>query len=129
MRVLLDTHALLWWASAGGARMSDASRELIEVGTTVVLVSAASLYEISIKVALGRLELPGEPEAYVPQLLERHGFGALPIDAAHALRAGSLPPIHRDPWDRLIVAQAQIEGLPVITANPAIGRYDVDVIW
>lgn len=129
MKVLLDTHALLWWASAGGARLSDAARELIEDGTTVVLVSAASLYEISVKVSLGRLELPGELEAYVPQLLERHDFGALPIDTAHALRAGSLPPIHRDPWDRLIVAQAQIEGLPVITADPAIGRYDIDVIW
>lgn len=129
MRVLLDTHALLWWASGGGARLSDAARELIEDGATVVLVSAASLCEISIKVALGRLELPGEPEVYVPQLLERHGFGALPIDAAHALRAGSLPLLHRDPWDRLIVAQAQIEGLPVLTADPAIGRYDIEVIW
>lgn len=129
MNVLLDAHVVLWWASSGGAKVSAAARELIEDGNTVALVSAASLYEIAIKAHIGRLELPAEPAVYLPQLLRRHAFGVLPVEEAHALRAGSLPLIHRDPWDRLLVAQAQLESMPIITADPAIGQYDVDVIW
>ena len=129
MRALLDTHVVLWWASEGASRVSPKATALIGDGSTVALVSTASLYEISIKVTLGRLELPDEPERYVPELLRRHAFGVLPIDPSHALRAGSLPLIHRDPWDRLIIAQAQVEGLPIVTADPAIGRYEVEVIW
>ena len=129
MRVLLDTHALLWWASAGGSRLPPRAREIIESAASVVLVSAASVYEIAIKTSLGRLGLPGPADVYVPALLRKHGFGVLPIDAAHAVRAGSLPLIHRDPWDRLLVAQAQLEDLPIVTADPAIGRYDVEVVW
>ena len=129
MNVLLDAHVVLWWASSGGAKVSAAARELIEDGNTVALVSAASLYEIAIKAHIGRLELPAEPAVYLPQLLRRHAFGVLPVEEAHALRAGSLPLIHRDPWDRLLVAQAQLESMPIITADPAIGEYDVDVIW
>ncbi len=129
MRVLLDTHALLWWASTGGSRLSTTARDLIEDSATVVLVSAASAYEIAVKSALGRLDLPDAPERYVPGLLERHGFLRLPVEVPHALRAGSLPDHHRDPWDRLLVAQAQLEGLPIVTADTAIGRYEVSVIW
>jgi PIN domain nuclease of toxin-antitoxin system len=129
VRVLLDTHALLWWASSGGSRLSATARDLIEDSSTVVFVSAASAYEIAVKRRLGRLDLPDEPERYVPGLLERHAFMSLPVEVAHALRAGALPDLHRDPWDRLLVAQAQLEGLPLMTADPAIGRYEVNVIW
>lgn len=129
MRVLLDTHALLWWASSGGSRLSAAARGQIEDASTVVLVSAVSAYEIAVKAALGRLEIPDAPERYLPALLERHRFLPLGVDVSHALRAGSLPSLHRDPWDRLLVAQAQLEGLPIVTADPEIGRYEVDVIW
>ncbi len=129
MNVLLDTHVVLWWASSGGSKVSPRARELIEDGSTVALVSAAVLYEIAIKARIGRLELPAEPEVYLPQLLRRHAFGVLPVEESHALRAGALPLIHRDPWDRLLVAQAQVEAIPIITADPAIGQYDVDVIW
>jgi PIN domain nuclease of toxin-antitoxin system len=73
--------------------------------------------------------LATEPKRYVPPLLERHAFMSLPVEVAHALRAGALPDLHRDPWDRLLVAQAQLEGLPLLTADPAIGRYEVSVIW
>ena len=128
MNVLIDAHVVLWWAS-GGSKLSAVARELIEDGSTAVLVSAAALYEIAIKARIGRLELPSECEVYLPQLLRRHAFGVLPVDEAHALRAGSLPLIHRDPWDRLLVAQAQMENVPIVTADPAIGQYDVDVIW
>lgn len=129
MNVLLDTHVVLWWASSGGSKVSPRARELIEDGSTVALVSAAALYEIAIKARIGRLELPAEPEVYLPQLLRRHAFGVLPVEESHALRAGALPLIHRDPWDRLLIAQAQVESIPIITADPAIGQYDVDVIW
>lgn len=129
MNVLLDAHVVLWWASSGGSKVSARARELIEDGGTVALVSAASLYEIAIKAHIGRLELPSEPAVYLPQLLRRHAFGVLPVEEAHALRAGTLPMIHRDPWDRLLIAQAQLESMPIITADPGIGQYDVDVIW
>ena len=129
MRVLLDTHAILWWAMGGGARLSDRSRGVIEDAQTEVLVSAASAAEIAIKAGRGRLELPDAPERYVVRLIRRNGFTILPVQLAHALRSGALPPIHRDPWDRILIAQSQLEDLPIITADPAIGRYDVDTIW
>jgi PIN domain nuclease of toxin-antitoxin system len=129
VNVLIDAHVLLWWASSGGSKLSAVARRLIEDGGTTVLVSAAALYEIAIKTRIGRLELPAEPEVYLPQLLRRHAFAVLPVDEAHALRAGALPLIHRDPWDRLLIAQAQMENMPIVTADPAIGQYDVDVIW
>lgn len=89
--MLLDTHALLWWASAGASRLSTTARERIQDASTVVLVSAASAYEVAVKVALGRLDLPDAPERYIPALLERHRFTQLPVDVSHALRAGALP--------------------------------------
>lgn len=129
MRCLLDAHALLWWVMSGGSRVSDPAREILSDETTDALVGAGILYEIAIKSQAGRLELPAAADAYLPSLLRRYSFGVLPIAEAHALRAGSLPMIHRDPWDRLLVAQAQLENIPIITADPAIGQYDVDVIW
>ena len=128
MKVLLDTHVVLWWSSGGASRLSPQTRELIADGSTVALVSAASLYEIGIKAAIGRLELPAPAETYLPRLLRRHDFTVLPVDGDHALRAGALPLIHRDPWDRLLIAQAQLEAVAIVTADPAITQYDVDVI-
>jgi PIN domain nuclease of toxin-antitoxin system len=129
MKVLLDAHVLLWWAMAGGSRLSDRVRELLVDGSTMALVGAGVLYELAIKAEAGRLELPADAQTYLPRLLRRHSFGVLPIDESHALRAGVLPPIHRDPWDRLLIAQAQVENMPIITTDPAISRYDVEVVW
>jgi PIN domain nuclease of toxin-antitoxin system len=129
MKVLLDAHALLWWVSSRGSRVSEPVRELLSDSSTDALVGAGVLYELAIKSRIGRLELPAPPDVYLPKLLRRHAFGVLPVAEAHALRAGMLPLIHRDPWDRLLVAQAQVEGLPIITADPAISQYDVDVVW
>lgn len=102
---------------------------MLEDGTTDGLVSVVSAYEIAIKAARGTLELPGEASRYVPDRLARHGFEALSIELPHVLRAGALPFIHRDPFDRLLIAQAQLEGIPIISADPAIAQYDVEVIW
>ncbi len=128
MRVLLDTHTFLWWTS-GGSRISDRARGLIEDPEVEVLLSVASAWEISIKSARGRLELPVPAERFVPDRLRRHRMSVLDVALSHALRAGALPEIHADPFDRLLVAQAQIEGLPILTADPAIARYEVETIW
>ena len=129
MRVLLDTHAFLWWASERGARLSDRARDLLSDGATDVAVSIASMWEIAIKVGGGRMVLPDAIERYLPDRLRHHGFELMAIELQHTFRAGALPPIHRDPFDRMLVAQAQIEGLPILTSDPAISRYDVETIW
>jgi PIN domain nuclease of toxin-antitoxin system len=129
LRVLLDTHAFLWWASERGARLSDRARDLLSDGTTDVAISIASVWEIAIKVGGGRMVLPDAVERYVPDRLRHHGFELMSIELQHAFRAGALPPIHRDPFDRMLVAQAQIEELPILTADPAISRYNVETIW
>ena len=129
MKVLLDTHVFLWWSSEHGARVSERARAVLADGTTDAAFSLVSVWEIAIKVGAGRMELPDTVERYLPDRLREHGFELLPIELSHAFRAGNLPPIHRDPFDRMLVAQAQIEGLPVLTADPAISRYDVETIW
>jgi len=127
VRALLDTHVFLWWVLEDG-RLTRGMRELIEDGSNDVLFSAASGYEIACKVADGRLTLPESPQAYVTDRLEANGFDPLPIDLGHALEAAMLPRIHRDPFDRLLVAQARGEGIPIITSDPVISRYDVETI-
>jgi PIN domain nuclease of toxin-antitoxin system len=129
VKILVDAHALLWWVTTGGSRLSDRARDVLSDSSTEALVGAGALYEIAYKSSIGRLELPAQADVYLPRLLRRHSFGVLPISEAHALRAGSLKLIHRDPWDRLLIAQAQVESMPILTADPAIGQYDVDVIW
>lgn len=87
-------------------------------------------WEIAIKYALGRIpELGDPPEVYIPARMDRYDFAPLAIAMAHAFQVAHLPPIHRDPFDRILVAQAQVERLPIVTADPNIGRYDVEVIW
>ena len=128
MRALLDTHTFLWWL-LDAPRLSDECRRVLADGTNEILLSAVSGYELAYKAHVGRLTLPESPGAYVRSRLEASGFEALSIELNHALRAASLPVIHRDPFDRLLVAQAQLEGLPIMTADPAIAQYDVEVIW
>ncbi len=112
-----------------GSRLSPRARTILEDGETVALIGAGVLYEIAIKASIGRLDLPAPAESYLPRLLRKHAFGVLPIEEGHALRAGGLPLIHRGPWDRLLIAQSQVEGVPILTADPVIGQYDVEVIW
>ena len=128
MRVLLDTHTFIWWL-LDGPRLSDVARSILEDRANEVLLSATSAYEIAVKTARGRMTLPEPAESYVSSRLASEGFTPLPIQIAHAVRAGTLPPIHGDPWDRLLVAQAQVEGVPILTADPAIARYEVETIW
>lgn len=128
MRLLLDTHTLLWSFNAAPS-LSSRARRLIEDGGNEILVSAASAWEIATKVRLGKLptgeELIADFEGYLAQL----GCDALPISLEHALRAGRLPGEHRDPFDRMLIAQAQTEDLPIVSNDRIFDVYAVRRIW
>jgi len=128
-RVLLDTHSFLWWTSQHGARLSPKARDVIASDETEVLLSVVSAWELAIKASAGRIDIPDEIGRFVPRRVRRHDLRVLNVTLEHALRVASLPPIHRDPFDRLLVAQAQVEGIPLVTGDPAITRYDVETIW
>lgn len=110
-------------------QLSQVVRDLITDGHNELYLSAASAWEIAIKSARGKLTLPDLPEKFVAERLALHHFQALPIQLSHALRVYSLPDLHRDPFDRLLVAQAQLEIMPILTADMNIARYDVETIW
>ncbi len=128
MRLLLDTHALLWWWT-DDARLSAAVHDLISDEATEVLVSAASAWEISTKQRLGKLGLGASVVPRYPALLAADGFVHLPIAAEHALLAGSYPQPHRDPFDRMLAAQAEIERLPLASCDSALGLFGVELVW
>jgi PIN domain nuclease of toxin-antitoxin system len=122
-RLLVDTHVVLWHV-LDDSRLGPAPTALLEAEDSEVLVSIASLWEIAIKKALGRLRAPDDLPTRLPDL----GFGLLAIEAEHAWAVRELPRHHGDPFDRLLIAQAQTERLPILTADPAFGGYDVTVI-
>ncbi len=128
MRALLDTHAFLWWV-LDKPQVSDRVREIIADGRNELLFSAASGWEIAIKAGLGKLEVQGDLERFLTEQLSRNAIEALPIYLSHALHIHTLPVHHRDPFDRLLVAQALLEKLPLLSADPQISRYPVEVIW
>lgn len=127
-RTLLDTHTFLWFITAND-RLGGRAREVIMDREGAMLVSVASLWEIAIKHGLGKLALDRPFEALIPGELERQGIDTLGISADHLSELVRLPLHHRDPFDRLIVAQALSEGLPVISADPAFDIYGVQRIW
>ena len=128
MKLLLDTHTWLWWQSAP-ERLNERTRELLADPDETLLFSAASSWEIGIKYALKKLELSEPPGIFVPDRVARGGFTPIPIEHAHALRVAELPLHHRDPFDRLLIAQAQLESATLATGDPAFLLYDVDVLW
>lgn len=128
MRYLLDTHCWLWMQTEP-ERLAAKGRRLLQDPETDVLFSAATAWEIAIKFALGKLRLPAPPVAFVARALAEDRLATLPISHDHALRAGELPAHHRDPFDRLLIAQAQIEGLTLLTADRRFAQYDVTVLW
>lgn len=122
-RLLLDTHIFLWWRGEP-SRLSSAVRSRIATAD-IVFVSAASAWEAAIKVSLGRLDLPDTIEVGVLA----SGFEKLLITFSHAERVAALPPHHRDPFDRMLVAQAQSEGLTLVTHDRLLESYDVEILW
>lgn len=128
MRLLLDTHAFLWWVTDDD-RLSERATDLIADGTNDVYLSAASVWEIAIKAGLGRLRLPEDARSFTPSQLERNAFQALPVHLSHAVAVIALPDLHRDPFDRMLVAQAMSEGLTIVSGDPRIAPYAVSVVW
>jgi PIN domain nuclease of toxin-antitoxin system len=127
LRILLDTHAWLWLQTTP-ERLPLRSLELVSDPENEVFFSAASSWEIAIKYALGKLPLPEPPGEYVPSRIAASGTSPLPVEHRHALHVASLPHYHRDPFDRLLVAQSRVEGLALLTSDPAFEAYGVDLI-
>ena len=123
MRLLLDTHTLIWWLSAS-PRLGPAARAAIDDPASDVHVSAVSASEIAIKKALGKLTAPDDLEHQVTV----NGFTELGLTIRHARAIGALPPHHGDPFDRMLIAQARVEGLTFVTADRVIADYDVPVL-
>lgn len=126
MRLLLDTHIWLWMLTEP-SRLGDA-RASIEDGSNELLLSAASSWEIAIKYAVGRLPLPEPPASYVPDRMRSTAVTPLPVAHTHVLELAALPALHRDPFDRLLVAQARLLGVPIVTGDAQVAAYDVETI-
>jgi PIN domain nuclease of toxin-antitoxin system len=127
MPVLLDTQVWLWMVS-DPSRLGREARSLVEDPGEALLLSAASSWEIAIKHGLGKLDLPGDPQVLVPEWMTRSGVRPLPVHHHHALGVAHLPPHHRDPFDRLLVVQATIEGVPILSSDRVFEAYDVELI-
>jgi PIN domain nuclease of toxin-antitoxin system len=128
MRLLLDTHTFLWWV-ADDARLSARGRASIADRQNRCLVSVASCWEMAIKVSLGKLGLTVSVDRFIPEQLAANAFELLPLELGHAARVSVLPFHHRDPFDRLLVAQALIEGLAIVSADRIFRRYGVKRLW
>jgi PIN domain nuclease of toxin-antitoxin system len=123
MNLLLDTHALLWWLDDHPS-LSKKARTSISDGMNSVFVSAAVIWEIEIKKALGKLKIPSN----FRQVLAQQSFEMLPVTVEHAYMVGDLPAFHRDPFDRMLIAQARVEGFTIVTRDSIFARYKIPVI-
>lgn len=128
MNLLLDTQALLWFV-LDDSRLSDKARQSIIAPDTLVFVSPVSLWEIAIKISLGKYALPLPFATFWDDQLLTNDFVLLPISVAHTARVADLPYHHRDPFDRLIVAQSLVEGVPIVSSDELFTRYGVERIW
>lgn len=126
MSLLLDTHALLWWLT--GEQMEPQAAARISDPADSVAVSAVSVWELTIKAGLGKIRLEGPVEGSWLHYVQTGGFDPLPISLEHAERAGTLPLHHRDPFDRMLIAQAQMEDLTLVTRDPAFEAYEVALL-
>ena len=127
MRLLVDTHVWLWLQTTPD-RVDAATLPVLADEANDLYLSAASGWEIAIKYRLGKLALPQLPEVYVPDRMRTSGTTPLAVEHAHALRVASLPDHHRDPFDRLLIAQAQLLGIPIVTADAQFSMYDVELM-
>lgn len=128
MKILIDTGCWLW-SLAAPERLNKRARDLLSDPAHALYLSAASSWEIAIKAALGKLHLPAPPEKYIPERMVALDVLGLPVEHVHALRVFDLPAHHRDPFDRILIAQAQTESLTILTADPAFRAYHVEIFW
>ena len=128
MKVLLDTCTFLWLVT-DDRELSDLARDVFESPENEVFLSTVSAWEIAVKHGLGRLPLPEAPATYVPRLRRQHGVEPLALDENAAFHLIRLPPLHRDPFDRMLVCQAIVEGMVVLTPDAAVNQYPVRTMW
>ena len=128
MNLLLDTCTFLWIAQ-GSSELTARARELFADPANDVFLSVVSVWEIGVKNAAGRLPLPHSPERYIPELRERHGIESLALDEAAVLQIAKLPTHHRDPFDRMLVCQAIVRGLTILTPDSLVTQYPVSTAW
>jgi PIN domain nuclease of toxin-antitoxin system len=128
MKYLVDTHCFLWWLT-DDSRLSAPARSAMQRTDAQVFLSVASLWEIMIKVSIGKLVFPQDARRYLSRHLTKTGIQLLPIQASHTFELASMQQIHRDPFDRMLVAQSLVEAIPIITKDEVIRRYPVKTIW
>lgn len=128
MRLLLDTHAFLWWVD-DAPQLSARARKAIADPGNECLLSLASCWEMAIKVSLGKLKLQGTVERFIPEQMVTNNFSSLDVAFRHVARVAGLPFHHRDPFDRLLAAQAGEESIPIVSADPIFQQYGVKRIW
>jgi PIN domain nuclease of toxin-antitoxin system len=128
MRLLLDTHTFLWWI-ADDARLSKQVRSLLADETHDVYLSVISVWEIAIKEKVGKLNVPRDFSGFITSQLELNSFNVLSVQLQHVIKVHDLPDIHRDPFDRLLIAQALVESTTLLTDDAAIKRYEVGTLW
>ena len=128
MRFLLDTHTFLWWIT-DDPHLSERARQVISDPENDIFLSAASGWEMAIKTQLGKLQLPDRFEQFIAEQLFRNNITSLPVMMSHALHVQSLLLHHRDPFDRLLIAQGQLEKMPIITTDSVFADYDVEIMW
>jgi PIN domain nuclease of toxin-antitoxin system len=128
MQVILDTNAFLWWVTDDD-KLSKAARTIISEPQNTIFFSVASAWEIVIKYQLGKLPLPDPPKLYIPNRVKHYGFIILAIELKEVLRITNLATHHKDPFDRILIAQGQSQKLPIITSDKKFALYDVDIIW
>ena len=128
MKALLDTHVFLWWV-LDDERLTPFVRDFVADVKNELFLSAASCWEMMIKARIGRLTFPESPEKFIPYQMNKNKLIGLPVQIAHALHIQSLPEHHKDPFDRMLVAQAQVERMPIITNDRLLAEYDVKILW
>jgi PIN domain nuclease of toxin-antitoxin system len=128
MRALLDTHTLLWWVT-NDPQLPQNIRDIISSADNTLYFSVASGWEIIIKAKSGKLPLPEPPTAFIYSCLTFNHFESLAIELAHVLQVDNLPEHHKDPFDRILIAQAQAENIPILTLDRLIAQYPVQTIW
>lgn len=129
MKLLLDSHSFLWFVGGDDTRLSQEARNLIEDGTNDAFLSIASVWEMAIKNSLGRLQLKQPFDAFMTQQITLNNFQLLHITINHTLEVVTLPFHHRDPFDRLLVAQSQIERMPIVSCDSTLDLYGIARLW
>lgn len=128
MRAILDTHVVLWWVT-NDSQLSQVVRDIISDPDNTLYVSVASSWEIIIKAQTGKLPLPEAPTQFIQSCLTVNRFESMAIDLSHVLQVDNLPDHHKDPFDRILIAQSQSENIPILTIDHLIARYPVQTIW